>query len=65
MGPRTKWAPTSFEIPGYNVPDAAPANANGNDRQRPAAPYSIPPAVWMVVFLVVGYMGVRFLMEEA
>lgn len=26
--------------------------------------YKIPPIVWMVVFLVVGYVGLRWVMED-
>lgn len=26
--------------------------------------YRIPPVIWMIVFLVVGYIGVRWVMED-
>lgn len=28
------------------------------------AAYKVPPAVWCVVFLIVGYIGIRWIMED-
>jgi hypothetical protein len=29
-----------------------------------AASYRVPPIVWMVVFLAIGYFGIRWVMED-
>lgn len=53
----------TMALPGYEVPDAAPASvAAENQKAQPA--YIIPPAVWMIVFLIGGYMGLRWILED-
>lgn len=37
---------------------------NGTSGMQEAAPYKIPPAAWMVIFLLVGYMGIRLILED-
>jgi len=32
--------------------------------QKAVTPYAIPPAVWMFAFLIVGYLGLRYLLED-
>lgn len=53
--------PTAFSIPGYDVPEAFPQREASETK---AAPYAIPPVVWMFILLLVGYMGVRMLLED-
>lgn len=52
-------------LPGYgdSVPNAIPIvdSAGG---QQPAPVYKIPPVVWPFVFLIVGYLGIRMLIED-
>lgn len=52
-----------INLPGY-----------GNEKQKeafevdasklPAPVYKIPPVVWVVLFLVGGYLGIRWIMED-
>jgi hypothetical protein len=37
---------------------------NGAGGQPAVVAYSIPPAFWMILFLVGGYMGLRWVMED-
>lgn len=53
----------AFRLPGYETPDALPP-ASDVQTQQTAKPYNIPPVIWMVLFLVIGYVGVRFLLED-
>lgn len=53
--------PTAFSIPGYDVPDAFPAQ---DASEVKAAPYAIAPVIWMFILLGVGYIGVRMLLED-
>jgi hypothetical protein len=54
---------SGFSLPGYNddSPDALPL-AEASDSKAPV--YKIPPVLWMVIFLVVGYIGLRWVMED-
>jgi hypothetical protein len=45
------------------VPDAFPAGATVADRVVTEA-YAIPLVVWMFIFLILGYLGLRFIMED-
>ena len=57
----------------FNVPGMV-TNPNGNNegfdspsgesKPAPATAYTIPPVVWMIVFLAVGYFGLRWIMED-
>jgi hypothetical protein len=52
---------TAFAIPGYETPDAAPYEPESDPK---ATPYKVPPVAWMVIFLLVGYFGIRWLLED-
>jgi hypothetical protein len=52
---------TAFSIPGYDVPDAFQETEASDTR---AEPYKIAPAIWMIIFLVLGYVGLRVLIED-
>lgn len=48
-----------------------PGNSYGKERdQLPVVTaametaYKVPPVIWMVIFLIVGYVGVRWVMED-
>lgn len=53
----------AFMLPGYDIPDALPAEV-ANDNQTKATAYKIPPVIWMIFFLVVGYVGLRMVLED-
>ena len=53
----------SMMVSGYDVPDAHPATVT-NDGNKATTEYKIPLAVWMVVFLVAGYIGLRMLLDD-
>lgn len=56
----------TLDVPGYSqglgigVPVT---NDMGGATGLQAANYKIPPALWMVIFLVIGYVGLRMLLE--
>jgi len=57
---------TGFQIPGYN--NTVTGEPIGTDDAKEAsgtAPknYMIPPVLWMVAFLIIGYVGLSFLVE--
>lgn len=62
--------PFSFQIVGYppthgidaGVPSVNDAGVAGE--LATAQNFKIPPVIWMFVFLVVGYLGLRMLLEE-
>ena len=57
-------SPVMFGLPGLNE------NTDTNNSGFDSAPapsmqaYTIPPVVWMILFLVAGYFGVRYFMED-
>lgn len=57
----------AFMLPGYDdhpgveLHDPMIANDNAVEVRE----YKIPLVVWIVVFLIVGYLGLRFILEEA
>ena len=61
--------PVLFSLPGLNQNtdsnnsgfNSAPAQA-GEDGDL--MPYKIPPALWMIVFIIIGYVGIRWIMED-
>lgn len=60
-------SPVMFSLAGYPPQEAGGGIPTTNDAggSGPVAQsYTIPPAVWMFVFLVVGYVGLRLLMED-
>lgn len=52
---------TAFVAPGYNPPNAE--SVQGAYDSHPAS-YNIPPVAWMIAFLLIGYIGLRFLLED-
>lgn len=58
----------SVAIPGYapGLAGKIPANTNDMGATSTAATQvlRIPPVVWMFVFLVVGYLGLKMLLED-
>jgi hypothetical protein len=56
---------STFNIPGYSPKGAfAPEEMKDSSDTTPAPSYKIPPVVWMVLFLIVGYIGLSFMVEE-
>jgi hypothetical protein len=53
----------AFMLPDYNVPDAHPSTI-ANDSREAVIEYKIPLVVWMFIFLIVGYIGLRAIMED-
>jgi hypothetical protein len=55
-------------IPGYdpspNTRIPFTDNTGGSSVTDTKVDYKIPPVVWMFVFLVVGYVGLRLMMED-
>lgn len=56
-------------IVGIHLDDLTPGSEayvdNGNTgAQTPAAPYKIAPILWVLGFLIMGYVGVRLLIED-
>lgn len=57
--------PVLLDLPGYGVTSANNDSAFEQDESKlPAPVYSIPPVVWVVLFLVGGYLGIRWIMED-
>jgi hypothetical protein len=53
----------SFQLPGYDVPDAVPAQLT-NEGQTAVVSYKIPLVIWMFFFLIVGYVGLRMILDD-
>lgn len=54
-------SPVRLNIQGYGVEkDALPME----DSNLPAAPYKIPPILWMFILLIAGYAIIRKVMED-
>ncbi len=59
--------PVNFSLPGVNVQETEGNNSGMNsipESTPDLKPYVIPPVFWVFVFLIVGYIGVRFFMED-
>jgi hypothetical protein len=57
---------TGFQIPGYNdTTSGEPIGMEDAKEASNTAPknYIIPPVLWMVAFLVIGYLGLAYLVE--
>lgn len=52
---------TAFALPQYAPPGAF---EGGDASNNEAKPYAIPPFVWMLAFLAIGYFGIRVLVED-
>lgn len=55
-------APVMLDLQGYGNPENQFVDTS--DKNTPAQVYKIPPVVWVPVFLVVGYMVIRKVMED-
>lgn len=55
-------APVMLDLPGYGT--NRPDDFKQDESKLPAPVYTIPPAIWVVVFLVGGYLGIRWIMED-
>ena len=50
---------------GYDIGGTESIPVSQMDVTAPAqASYKIPPAFWMIAFLVIGYFGLRMLLED-
>ena len=61
--------PFSFALVGYPPDNISAPVPSVNDAGAAGAlttleSYTIPPVVWMFIFLAVGYVGLRMLLEE-
>jgi hypothetical protein len=59
--------PVNFSLPGLSEKVDPENNTGFNsipDSSVDMQPYTIPPVVWVIVFLVIGFFGIRWLMEE-
>jgi hypothetical protein len=54
--------PVLIDLPGYG--SDRPDDFQQDETKLPAPVYSIPPVVWVVLFLVIGYLGIRWIMED-
>jgi hypothetical protein len=58
-----------FVVPG-GVRDTAPPEIQGFDspegesRPEVGTAYNIPPVLWILILLIGGYMGIRWIMED-
>jgi len=55
-------SPVMIGLPGYG--NMKSAFQDTDETKLPAAVYKIPPVVWPVLLLLVGYFGVRYIMED-
>lgn len=57
-----------FNLPGGINDSVAPDNQGFDSPSGESVPaaqtYTIPPVVWVFFFLIVGYIGVRWVMED-
>jgi hypothetical protein len=59
---------TTFQVPGYaeGLQTGMPITNDLGGKTTAGisnAKQIIPPTIWMIIFLVVGYVGLRFLLE--
>lgn len=67
--PTPNTIPFAFQIVGYPPSGINSGVPSVNDTGAAATlttleSYTIPPVVWMFIFLAVGYVGLRLLLEE-
>lgn len=60
-------SPVGISLPGLNQKTDdnnsgfnSPIGESSPDMQA----YTIPPVLWVIVFLIVGYIGIRYFMED-
>lgn len=46
------------------VGDSIPDSAANTGKPPEETVYKFPPVVWMFIFLIAGYVGVRFMLED-
>jgi hypothetical protein len=60
-------SPVMFSLPGLNqntdTNNTGFASPSGDDGKKMEA-YKIPPVVWMIAFLIGGYLLVRYVIED-
>lgn len=59
--------PVNFSLPGVNLEVTEGNNSGMNSIPESTSdlkPYTIPPAIWILVCIVIGYIGIRFMMED-
>jgi len=61
--------PVMFSLPGGISDNASDANNSGFDSpaggsQPEMSAYKIPPVAWMLILLIGGYIGLRYVMED-
>lgn len=57
-------SPVLLDLPGYGITGGKEEAFEQDASKLPEPVYSIPPVVWVVVFLVGGYLGIRWIMED-
>ena len=57
--------PVVMNMPGYNPPgDTFAMQDDSENMGMPtASAYILPPALWPLIFLIVAYVGLRYIME--
>lgn len=64
----TTTSPVMFRVPGgindKPAPEVQAFESPEGDSKPVGSAYSIPPVVWVLVFLIGGYLGVRWIMED-
>lgn len=56
---------TDFTRPQTDIaPDTGFTEQTVNTGQKPVSVDKIPPAIWMVIFLAGGYVGLRWILED-
>jgi len=59
-------SPVSINLPGYI--QQQPLQISTPDGDSPnkgeSVIYKIPPAAWIFIFLLIGYLGMRYVMED-
>lgn len=61
--------PVMFKVPGGINDKPAPEvqgfdSPNGESNPAVGSGYSIPPVLWILILLIGGYMGIRWIMED-
>lgn len=60
-------SPVVISLPGYaqNLPGALPTiSSNESSGIDSGTTYTIPPVIWMFIFLIAGYVGLRMMLED-
>jgi hypothetical protein len=58
-------SPVMFNLPGYSPPAVdSPVDGSTPPTKGESVIYKIPPAFWILFFMLVGYVGMRAVMED-